>query len=446
MAGEYSWLLALDREGRSVGLARASEALAADPAFEDVMRRALREEFEAARGVTLIAPTHGLYWSGRYRGRYVVHDAHSAAYDADGNVIIGDGVTQTVYKLKRDYPFFTGPVWETPSLPSNPSGMDYSPELDRVLVVTNTLKAYEFDAKTGEQTNFYDFGARYGQWIRYYARVQYDYEEPDKFYLPMGGFVAKVDWSGNIIEKVSGFARATCVDCGLKCVSDPEASFLYMDPKDEALNESGFCVTYPYLRHRTLYDGNIAIFCPPGTVHPYTNQMVTYIATSPFFERMWNILPLNSNVLANWIDNPEVVAVMENFGLWEYDLRRWKPRPGLSNLTFLQDSPVTTSGWTQDAPICNYGYERVLIQCVADQPFTLDIERLRVANLFISGVNPNATQRIYLPYDSVSSSPLGGKQVVNYVLAAQLGMFRLRVTPTANATVTLQVVMVPPGE
>ncbi|MEM4469087.1 MAG: hypothetical protein QXS32_08495, partial [Candidatus Nezhaarchaeales archaeon] len=397
--------------------------------------------------ITLIAPTHGSYWSSRYRGKYVVWDPHSAAYDVDGNIIIGDGVTFTVYKLRRDFPFFTGPVWESPRLSGAVEAIDYSPELDRVLVSANQLDIYEFDAKTGRLTNHYNFGERYGQWIHYYARVQYDYEEPDKFYLPMGSFVAKVNWNGDIIERVDGFARATCVDGRMKYVSDPDASFLYIDPPAGGnAADSRMCVTYPYLRHRTLYDGNIAIFCPPGTVHPYTNQMVTYIAAAPHFEYMWNILPVNSNVLANWVEDPEVVAVMANAGLWEFDLRRWRPRPGLSNLVFLDNASVTTSGWTQEVPICNYGYEEVLIQCVADQPFTLDIERLLVYNLFVSGVKPNATQRTYLPYDSVSSSSLGGKQVVNYVLTAQLGMFRLRVTPTANATVTLQVVMIPPEE
>ena len=393
---------------------------------------------EVPRGVYLIVPSYLSNFSQRYR-QYIVSDAHSLAYDADANFIVGDGVTQTVYKINRERLTLE---WEVP-IGANPSALDYSPDLDRVLVKTNTGVFYEFDAKTGKLTNHIDLSSWGG--TAYYARIQYVYEQPTRFMAAFGSNARVTDWNGNVYYIATGFSNATCFDGttagGRETISDPNTSMFYIGiPNNGTPSNASIYVTYPYLRHRTLYNGYLWLTTPPGTQAGYDDLAASYIVTTPFFERIWAILPTQSNVVANWINDPNYVAVMENFGLWEYDLRYLigGGKPGYSEISMLSNASVSTSGWSMPQPIADIGYRAVEIIATANQSFTLNIYKVNTTHFFITGSTVT-----YIPYDSVTSTTVNGQQVVYYVKTTTLGLYSISIIPSASATVTLKLIYIP---
>jgi len=163
--------------------------------YERMLRRALEEElypFSFAMGSCL-------FQNGIRSPPYMVKDPIDLAYKGD-NVVVADGEAHVVTVYGRDYRVLFefgefGVAGDGKRL-RNPSGVDYSPDLDRLLICDQwNHRVVEVDAE-GNVTNelkSIDSGALYVP-----HGVRYHPLDPSRFFLTVRErhYAALVDWAG----------------------------------------------------------------------------------------------------------------------------------------------------------------------------------------------------------------------------------------------------------
>jgi len=310
-------------------------------------------------------------FNGGYSGRltssrkppYIAGDIHSAVYHSSDDLIVGDGMLGSIYRVSHDYDI----IWEVSRVPG-PEAVDYNPDRDTVLVYWEggVLELSGENGKVLHRLSSTSLGTIPPP--PPYAVISYDCLDPETFYLPVGSSVWKVDWNGNVLAAYGGMKKASSASffAGSSYIwagrpereygADTNLLLADLDGNEiKALDWASdgkvkFRFPFPAPWARWLNNRMFAL----GSGYAFGYALgSTYVFS---FNYLKYYFPTQSNPVASSLNDPDMVFLSWDWGGYEVDLREWnnevEPRTwglwsGEELRGVMYSSPIPTMGFEQ---------------------------------------------------------------------------------------------------
>jgi len=390
-------------------------------------------------------------------------DPHGIAYCDEDIFVVADGNFQSVYCITRDYKI----LWEHKFSPnSTPEGVDYSEELDRVLVIVDYDGIFEFDRKTGTMTNKLS-RTKLGPIgkISEFNIIEYKLSDPSHFYIADTGnhVVLECDWEGNIYWQYGVFGKRSNEVWLPAGVSQFEAyprhggwpGTRMLIISDEGLNRItaiypddnnriDWMLPFPEPKAKHLPSNLISLSSGSAfssvsrsdktkigwhesLIKTYGSLNVSYILDDCNKTMVRYIIPSQSNPIVSPRRAPYLVMLMWNWGAFEIDLRKWKN--SVVPCSFGWSKEISSQGW-DSPPIPDWGFSKKVVNFHSDKDGVLEVLQANLLN--------NSWDGTWSLYDS---KKIEGGKFTHFNIGDSLGIFKLKFIPENNSLTRLFVNM-----
>jgi len=353
------------------------------------LREALREEIAWREGILNVWPSYhflGSYWT--KRSPYIVKDPHGMCYGKDGEtIIVADGSEKRIYEMDRD----GVRLWDIDVSgygTGQPADVDYHPQSGRVIaaVMGNTILEIQngLIVNTLTATNLGPM-----HFNEYGGKLQYDAEDPNKFWL--------ADYHNHVVYRsnFNGIVDKQFGTYGISGYSDT----LLTNPTSVAVWNTFGVISDPYNYRQLTFDvatmsiqqrfpacGRVCVELSPfwAGIHIHgafsvDAPPVSYVTTAPMEWLPKYVLPFYTNKMVFHPKEPFTVLISRDWTLYELDLRAFRGSPLPPAKWRLMNGWIVLAGVTYNMfPFADWFFKMKTIHILSTQAATLYIDVARL--------------------------------------------------------------------
>jgi len=356
------------------------------------------------------------------------------AIHVEDDFVVADSVSGIVLRIDRDYNI----LWEwTCPLGGVALGLDYSADLDRVLVDAG-VAVYELNASTGAQVNSLSTVGGKTFLTAAWTSVMYDKLDPSTFYIAnwRDRVIWRTNWAGIALWTFGTYGTATA-NVNRPLTANPICLATSGHERKIIVGDRGLSLFQQIDVEESSVDWRVPCWLEPR-VFMLPNNFMALTLGHERFALSYLLEPAETSLAPAYIlppsattrgdpSNPWRLLLMTRWGFVEIDLRRWR------NIAFPRDIPLWTgstigTGGSSIPGLMDWFYDEVVVALKSDQPGRLYIDRAPILRL-VDGYWDGST------WDNIVEEPVQANKLKEVYLEKPLGIGRVRFVPDAEATV-----------